>query len=834
MQTLFSLMAGLIMAFAFQLLLTNLGIALGLSVWGWVTPSTPAAESAASESPSEEATAAAPPVTHWLGLGVTLSLTTVLFLAALLAAELSQMTQPRLGAIFGVLLWATYLLLLTWLSSTTLFNLANSVFGLAARGIRQLWGAIGQAKPSSAAQTASTSPEALKAIAAEVAKIPQIQQQLPQLLAEQRQQLLSDIREQIELSDEAAATVVDHLPSSPPSPTESSAGLLADLPDWRQLLRAALNRLDLSDWDIETLWQNFQRLGSEADSAFSIIRLDAEEYVSQAPAWSLQPEILETEFAERLYDREAAPHQVLAQLQTLGRSDFVDWLQQRSDLSAAKVSKIADQLAAIQTAVQTSVQMQAAAATAADWRQRLTQQLRQLPLDQFDADDLRSWLQDFVDQAQLPLEQVSQLLAELDSTPLTQAFESHRDLSQAQQSRLTSVWQTSCDRLLAHVQKQQAEAATAIAMLQDKLIAYFRYTHLDKLSATAVAEKLRSLLDDPQLSTIAGALPLAANALDWGEIEQAIARRQGMTAALQTQLTDALRQSWQADLPETALAEAKSLTQPLADYLNTVDWSAMSLADVQAQILHHLSEQLSAGAELDIPDLLKQLNLPQTLKAQLERWLPQIYHQALKRPRRWAKRVSHTTQTATEQLTAKLIHYWRYQAQAKLTPSQIGQDLSHLFQTMAQTLPTELSDWQQFDQSFWQQALAQRPDLDPDEQQQILTWLSDTGQSLQQHAQDWTAELSQRTAALSQRLNQWINTEVAGTNPLDAARQQLVTQLSAAQQTLQNQAIALQQEIQAQTEAARRQMAIAAWWLFWGLLISGVAAGGAGWLAVLY
>ncbi len=155
----FSLLAGLIMAFAFQLLLTSLEVALGLSFAGWALApdsasdrSTNGVTDGATDSDDARSTE---PISHLLGAGVAFSLAVVLFAASFLTVQFSGFDQPRVGLIFGTILWAAYLLILSWLSSVAVSGLVSAVLGTAAAGIRRLFSAIGQTVSSDAATSLS-------------------------------------------------------------------------------------------------------------------------------------------------------------------------------------------------------------------------------------------------------------------------------------------------------------------------------------------------------------------------------------------------------------------------------------------------------------------------------------------------------------------------------------------------------------------------------------------------------------------------------------------------------------------------------------------------------
>ncbi|MGB3548594.1 MAG: hypothetical protein WBA17_16595, partial [Saprospiraceae bacterium] len=315
----FSLFAGLIVAFAFQLLLTNLGVAVGLSAAGWAiaakgdpTKDQPVIE----ERPAADQPSVMLPVSHLLGIGVTLSLASVLFPTAYLATEFSKISQPGLGLIFGLMLWATYLLLLAWISSATVSSIVGSVFGAAANGVRRLFSAVGQAvspdksSDKSADRTADSEVDRLAIVAAELSQAMASQQQLPQLLAQEREKLLAEICDRTSLAPDQAETLLNDLQptqsdiqsdtqsdtqtaaraateaiaevsSSPremlaqimPSLANSLSDSLPDsLTDWRQLMRSALNQLEVSDWDLEKLWHQFQDLAEGGKAKpFSVI-----------------------------------------------------------------------------------------------------------------------------------------------------------------------------------------------------------------------------------------------------------------------------------------------------------------------------------------------------------------------------------------------------------------------------------------------------------------------------------------------------------------------------------------------------------------------------------
>ncbi|MEL6901520.1 MAG: hypothetical protein AAFP07_11250 [Cyanobacteria bacterium J06606_4] len=311
----FSLMGGLLIAVALQLVTANLGIAIGLTLLDWrpkerLVNRSGSAEHAGTASSSQLPSANGTgqkasadtdfslPVTHLLGFSVAAGLSIVLFVASLLSVEFGQIIAPRRGVIFGIVLWATYWLLFIWLSSTTVAIAANSLLGTAIAGGQRLLAAITQTLTSadSPATPASDQSSLLKELSAEISKIASVQQELPGLLANQKETLIAEICDRTQLSTPEVQNIIEAIApnansekqsenndNQQDSPTEakapakhtsataivetspSAASALSslpatvvsqlDLPSWQSILKRALTQVDLSDLAVETLLQ---------------------------------------------------------------------------------------------------------------------------------------------------------------------------------------------------------------------------------------------------------------------------------------------------------------------------------------------------------------------------------------------------------------------------------------------------------------------------------------------------------------------------------------------------------------------------------------------------
>lgn len=155
-----ALLSGLILTFGFQLLLTNLSVAAGISYVGHSSSSSD--DDSGGMGPKKIGIA--------FGLWTLITVSLALFFACLLAVKLSLYDSALLGAIIGLVIWGTYFCLLFWVSSTTVGSLIGSVVRTATSSFQTLVGTATAAMGAKVAsnQTIQTAEAAAAAIRQEL------------------------------------------------------------------------------------------------------------------------------------------------------------------------------------------------------------------------------------------------------------------------------------------------------------------------------------------------------------------------------------------------------------------------------------------------------------------------------------------------------------------------------------------------------------------------------------------------------------------------------------------------------------------------------------------
>ncbi|MCC3597470.1 MULTISPECIES: MFS transporter [unclassified Microcoleus] len=133
-----ALIAGVIMAFGFQFLLTNFSIAAKISNWDEALPDDDDDES---ESLGTKVRKIEGLVGGWILVTVNLAL----FLACFLAVKLTSIASVDGAAIIGVVIWSAYFLTLVWLGSSAVGSMIGSLIKTAFSGIQGVMGTAGSA-----------------------------------------------------------------------------------------------------------------------------------------------------------------------------------------------------------------------------------------------------------------------------------------------------------------------------------------------------------------------------------------------------------------------------------------------------------------------------------------------------------------------------------------------------------------------------------------------------------------------------------------------------------------------------------------------------------------
>jgi hypothetical protein len=150
-QFLVSILAGVLLAIGFQVLLTSLSVAIGFSAIGNVEKQANSSNSKSDKNSSDDSgsTPVGVKISSGVGIWTLLTSSIALFCAALLAVKLSLVGNIVTGIILGLVIWATFFTALAYLEGKAVSTLLGSLINTVTSGLRGAASAVQGAFSSS-------------------------------------------------------------------------------------------------------------------------------------------------------------------------------------------------------------------------------------------------------------------------------------------------------------------------------------------------------------------------------------------------------------------------------------------------------------------------------------------------------------------------------------------------------------------------------------------------------------------------------------------------------------------------------------------------------------
>lgn len=820
-----TLIAGLLMAFAFQFLLTNLSVAAKVSetdlpldmdlddVSGWGKKIRR--------------------IESRLGIWTLLTVNTALFAACFLAIKLTFISSVTIGAILGVVIWSAYFLVLLWLSSTALGSLFGSVVNTASSGMQGVMAIAGAAIGGTAANkqivnTVETSVRAIRNELTSAVDPGSIREniedylrdlQLPKLdlkgISGDLEKLFNDvdiksiadsdvlkninrqtfvdlassrtdfskkdidrIADSLEFvwqqvlnrqTKEPQSELVNFIKSASPedlrntdlsaklaeaiggnghekkqsSNGNSNPGLQASL---GAAMTAVLDRVDLSDVDVEKISSQLQQLKEKArgktqeigskvkENLPSLqsnpILADVENYILNSKPWHFNRETIEQEFRDVIYDVEAAPGAVRKQLEQLNRDRLVQLLKRRTDLDEEKVNEIAEQLESLRTEVLNTVQTGESEEQSQDLRSRIENYLRSTDKEELNPESIERDFQALLEDPEAGLEALQSRLSKFDRDTLVQLLGQREDFNQEEADRLIGQLESVRDRVLSQAQESQEQAKSKAQEIWQRVESYLRETNREELNPEGIERDFQTLLEDPQAGM--NAIKERLSHFDRDTLVELLKARGDIDEQQINRLVDRIDSIRNNILqtPQQAGDKAKEqydrVTAKIEEYLRNTNLEELNpegikqdfakLFDNPKEGIYALRDRLS---QVDRESLVKLLSQRQDLSEErvnkIVDSLQESIRSIVKSPRRLASR----TQEKVTDLQASISNYLRNTKKEELNPEGIKRDLQLLFNDPKAGIGNLSDRLKQFDRATLVSLLSQREDISEEEANQI-------------------------------------------------------------------------------------------------------------------
>jgi hypothetical protein len=809
-----ALLSGLILAFGFQLLLTNLSVAAGLSYVG---------NSSSSSSSDSSSGSGAKKIGTAFGVWTLVTVSLALFLACFLAIRLSLYTSAVLGAITGLVVWGLYFCLLFWFSSTTVGSLIGSVVKTATSSFQSLvsaaTGAMGAKMASNqvvhtAEVTAAavrkeltsgwdgvdikdTLQDYVRKLSSPALDIGGLEAEFERLIHDSDLTSMADrdtlsqlnrdtfeklVSSRTDLSrkevnriadrlygtwnkalgkssgKDSLGELVDYLKSAHPEElvAESLGGRLDEfLNEFRQqrkgqqsgllnqgmstLMAIVMGRADLSDLDVEKisgrLKQLKQEVGTQVDSLahqvggedrYSVVKADVETYLLNAYPWQLNPQRMQKEFWDVIYDPYADPGLMRQELMELDRSFFADILASRGLLTQGEIANVSRQLESVRCRALGEVSERYRLESAKDTQVKIYTFLGQTPREELLSDMGTRAFESLLDDPYADADDLQERFAPFGYDAFAQALRSRNDLSETEVNAIANRLEGVMNNVRADAAGLQSSAKARVDNQWQSIQHYLQNTHKTELNPEGIKADLKTLLNEPDAGIHRLRQRLAQ--FDRDTLVQLLNQRQDLSEAEINHTLDQVESVWYQSInaPAALTAQAKAkydqASSAIEHYLLDTGKPELNPEGIRRDLellvnqpqegLQAIRERLSAMDRDTLVQLLSQRgDLTEDEVNQIIDDMLGTIRDILRMPQRLARRA----QAQVVSFEQALEDYLRNTDKSALNPDGIKRDLQLLLNDPrlgAERIQTRLS---MVDRDTVVALLAQRPDMTREE-----------------------------------------------------------------------------------------------------------------------
>ncbi|WP_315785506.1 MFS transporter [Fischerella sp. JS2] len=727
-------LAGLVMAFAFQLLLTNLSVAVGISS---------GIDLDADESRSLGG--AIRKVEAKVGIWALITASIALFSACFLAVKLSFISSAFVGAIIGVVIWSAYFAILMWLGSNAVGSLIGSVVSTATSGLQGLIGVAGAAVGSNIAQKQmiSTAEDITAAVRRELtlgfdsegirntlqSSLASIQ--LPKLnLKEIRSQFEQLLRES-DLQSIADSDLLQNINR------QTFVDLISSRTDFS---KAEINQI--AD-QLEAAWQQVLQRRNPTQQVINLLK-------------KASPEELKSEnLGERLQELVTVTggngkqsNGGIKQAIQYGLSAAVPAVINKVDFSTLDVDKITHQLEELKDKVQ-EVDVEKITSQLKQLRDQANVQVAQrlpgLSYNTIKADvedyilyslpwhfnriTIKDEFKDVIYDQNADPRTVRRELEEINKEYLTSLLSRRDDISEARKKEISEQLESIRQEVLETV--RQAQAREKSQDLRTRIENYLRSTGKEELNPEGIERDFATLLEDPEAGF--EELSQRLSQFDRDTWVQLLQQREDINQEEANDIVSQLESTRDRvlhrtrELQEQATTQAAQLRQRVEEYLRNTNQEELNPEDIKREF-RMLLEDPQAGisalrarlSQFDRDTLVQLLSQRQDLSEeqvnQILDNLEQVRDNILQTP----QKVADQAKQQYEQTAKAIAEYLRNTNLEELNPEGIQRDLEKLLENPQEGALALRDRLSQVDRETLVKLLTQRGDLSQEDVNRII------------------------------------------------------------------------------------------------------------------
>jgi hypothetical protein len=772
-QLIVGLLSGIAMAFAFQLLLTNLSIAAIASPGDLTDVDTDSEDSLLSTIRGIETK---------IGLGVLVTVTIALFAACYLAVKLTLVSSTFVGAIVGVTIWSVYFTVVMWLGSRAVGSLIGSIVSTATSGIQGILGTATTAVGANVAkgQAISTAEEITAAVRRELtAGID------PSSIQKTLQSSLSGLKLP-DLDVDKIGSQFEKLLKESDLKDLANSDLLSNI-DRQTFVNLVSSRTDFSKKEIERVADKLESTWKQLTSADG--QKDVQSQVRSLLKSATPADLNTDELATKLQQIVKGSNlgdgnggSLTSQALQLGLSALLGKVVQNTDLSDLDVEKVASQVNKIKASVlggdssksgehaQHSAEKSPAFSTI---RTDLENYLLFSPAWKLSQANAKEEFKQVIYDPQADPAAIQQELEPIDRNYFVQTLSLRDDIQPDSIENLASFLDAARSEVLdstrvPNTALQLPDLQAQAQELRGKVEAYLRDTNKEELNPDGIGRDLQVLFADPKAGI--DALKDRLSQFDRDTLVQLLSQRQDLDEGQVNQIIDKIESvrtsvlTAPQQVTEQAKAQYEKTTAAIDKYLRDTNLAELDPDGIKRDLQTLLDDpKAGAGAlrerlsQVDRETLVKLLtqqgNLTEEQVNNTVDRLQSAITSIVKAPRRLASRA----QKQVVDFEANLENYLRNTNKEELNPDGIKRDLQLLLKDPNAGFSSLGDRVSHFDRSTFVSLLSQREDISEQEANEIADRVESTYKSLTEQLQKIQQTLQSSLDSLFGKVRDYLN-----------------------------------------------------------------------------
>ncbi|WP_016871542.1 hypothetical protein [Fischerella thermalis] len=766
-----ALISGVILAFAFQLVLTNLSVAAGISYLG--RPSDANSDHGEVSSLGGTIRKIGTAVGIWTLITVTIALAIACFLAVKMSLVIFS---PGLGAILGLVIWGAYFLLLVWVSSTTVGSLVGNVVNSATSGFQAIMGTATAALGAKAVnqQVVATAEAAAAAVRRELGSAID-----PTSVREKVEDYLEMVRPP-ELDLNKIRGDFERLLSDPQIRDIAKSGDIRSI-DRQKFIDLVSSRTDLSKRDanriadtLYSVWQQVVGQTQPQDQMAELVNYLKSLQPGQANTDELNrkldqliAEMRSAKDADQRAAQQTTPGPIQQTLQQ-GITALTGIVLGRTDLSDLDVEKI---LGALTTA-----------------KDKVTEKADQLglptpkqPYSPIRADVENYLLNTYV--WQLSQERIAQDFRDVIYDPAADPGTVRRELEQLSRSDFANILQQRGLLTQAEIQRiaDQLEAVRQNVLvtvtaeeereivqdLQRRVESYLLVTPKSELTPEGIEQNFKPLLQDSDADyeTLSRRLAL----LDRQELREILLERNDINPEEADTILNELEKQRDRVLVESkgladqAKYQAETLWLNLESYLRNTGKEELNPNAIRAELQRLLQDPQAGIAALrarlsrfDRDTLVKLLSQRQDLSEDQVNQILSTVEESWHSVRHAPQAVVDKAKQQYDSVTTTIADYLRNTGKEELNPEGIQRDLNRLLQNPKEGAIALRRRLSQVDRDTLVKLLSQRQDLSEEQVNQVIDSVQDTIRNIVRYPRRLATRAQQRVETFQTYLEEYL------------------------------------------------------------------------------